>query len=261
MLLPYDINLPPLWDHQIESIERLRDGIRREVKGQVLAAPTGSGKTMIAAHMIASALNKGKEAVFTVDRIALLEQTSRAFYEAGIPHGLIGGGVVRGLTEPIKVAMVQTLARRGWPPADVVFVDECHYQFKFLRETLPELKCPYIGLTATPMTKGMGNTYQELVEVTTTNRLIKDGILTPVIVKAAVPIDMSGAKLVNGEWSASDVQDRGRVIIGDIVATWQEETHRHFGGAQSRPWCLPPPLPMARSCVSSSSQLAMTSGR
>ena len=125
-----DFDLPDLYDHQLESVERLRHGIRRGREtgnlGQVLSAPTGSGKTVVALHMIANTIERGNRALFIVDRLSLLEQTSRRFHEAGIDHGIYGGGDLnRGWSKPIKIAMEQTIASRGWPDTDVIFNDEC----------------------------------------------------------------------------------------------------------------------------------------
>ena len=225
-------DLVELFDFQDESIDKLRDGIRREVKGQVLSSPTGSGKTEIAKHMIASAFAKGSRAIFVVDRLSLLEQTSRRFWESRIPHGCMSGepSYDYGHGERIIIAMVQTLANRGWPKADVIFIDECHFMYDFLTKTLPKRGCPYIGLTATAMSRGMKHVYEELVEVTTTAQLLRDGRLVEPIIRPSVEIDMTGVIPKSGEWAAKDVRERGRVIIGDIVSTWVEETGKHFGG-------------------------------
>ena len=119
------IELPELYGFQEEAIEKLRDGIHRKVTGQVLSIPTGGGKTEIAKHMIASVLARHRKALFIVDRLELLDQTSRRFHEAGIDHGIISGGATRGLYEPVLLATIQTLRGHGWPEVDVVFVDEC----------------------------------------------------------------------------------------------------------------------------------------
>ena len=223
------IELPELYGFQGEAIEKLRDGIHRKVTGQVLSIPTGGGKTEIAKHMIASVLARHRKALFIVDRLELLDQTSRRFHEAGIDHGIISGGATRGLYEPVLLATIQTLRGHGWPEVDVVFVDECHVVYDWLRQSIRDQPFPFVGLTATPLTKGLGLIYDELVQVTTTNRLIEQDRLSQFRIRAAVEIDMEGAPLVNGEWSANEVQQRGRGIVGDIVSTWETETREHFG--------------------------------
>ena len=68
-----------LRDYQSDAIESLRHGIRQGIKNQVLAAPTGAGKTVLAAYLVAECYKKGKKAIFIADRIALINQTSKIF--------------------------------------------------------------------------------------------------------------------------------------------------------------------------------------
>ena len=61
-----------LRDYQAEAIEALREGVRRGMRRQVLVAPTGAGKTVIASHLLNEASRKGSYALFLVDRVALV---------------------------------------------------------------------------------------------------------------------------------------------------------------------------------------------
>ena len=229
------LKLPPLYPFQQESVDAIRQAMRElkdsDVKGTCLSSATGSGKTVIAQHMVAAAMQKGSRSLFLVDRQPLMEQTSRRFWEVGIDHGLIGGGMDFGHDRKVLIGMKQAIAKRGFPPdLDVVFDDECHIMYQAIRDGLPQLGVPYIGLTATPFTRGMKRLYPKLVQVTTTEQLLNDNFLSPTVIRPAVEIDMTGAPLSNGEWANQTVQDRGRKIIGDIVSTYVEETNKHFGG-------------------------------
>ena len=232
------LDLVTLRPDQNESIEKLRANVRDGAVRQVLSAPTGSGKTECAKHLIASAWQKGSRALFVVDRLSLLEQTTRRFYESGLEHGVMGGGGSYGLERPIIVSTAQTLSRIPGPELvaylnsfDIIFHDEVHVGYRKLTEAYLASETQLIGLTATPMARGMGKVFERLVSVTTTNALLEAGHLTPIVVRSSVEIDMNGAPIgSNGEWAAETVQDRGRKIIGDIVSTWVEETHKFFGG-------------------------------
>ena len=57
-----------LWDFQTESVERLRENIRAGIKNQVLCSATGSGKTVIAAHLLDECNKKGRRGIFVGDR-------------------------------------------------------------------------------------------------------------------------------------------------------------------------------------------------
>ena len=230
MLLP--TTLPDAYPFQVDAIRQLREGIRDGYLRQILSSPTGSGKTVIMGHIIAGTLKKDG-ALFGVDRLTLLEQTSRRFSEYGIPHGLMSGDprMDYGHHEPVIIGMVQTLAKRGIPKRGVVLVDEAHIRYQYLIDELPKLNMPLIGATATPIPAWLGNLYQRVVNVTTTNKLIEDKFLSPYIMRAGAEIDMTGAPISStGEWLPSDIRERGRTIIGDIVSTWVTETNRHFGG-------------------------------
>ena len=222
--------LPPLYDYQSQAIDELRKNLARGVRRQVLCAATGSGKTVVAMHMIASALTKQKRALFVVDRRSLLEQTCRRLQAVGIDHGVIAGGASKGVYKQLLVGMTQTLSRRGWPEhLDVMFIDECHSLYTFVKETIHNLPCPVIGLTATPMIRGLGRLYQQVVQVITNDQLVEQGKLAPLRIETGREVDMTGAKQTAGEWQANEVTTRCRPILGDIVSTWIRRTTHHFG--------------------------------
>ena len=263
-----EMNLPELWDFQELSIERLRDRLRDGHKGVVLCSPTGSGKTEISKAMIASAVMKGSRALFLVDGIDLMNQTSRRFHEAGIEHGVHGAGQRYGSHNQVIVAMIQTLIRmpvddliRYIADFDIVFWDESQMGFARLSEALERATTPYIGLSATPLRRGMGKTFDGgLVQVTTPNRLIEEGRLVKPIFRLAVEIDMTNAPLVNGEWEADEVQRRGRP---SSATSWERGSRRptSTSAVRSRRCCSPPPSRTARNCAGSFRARAMTSGR
>lgn len=221
-----------LRDYQFQSIDGLRTGIKADHRVQLLVAATGAGKTVCSAYLLREANRKMSRAIFIVDRVTLVDQTSSVLDLYGIPHGVIQAGHWRYRPhERIQVASAQTLEKRGIPVGvDLVIVDEAHVMRKQTTKFIQSTTARVIGLTATPFTKGMGNVYTNVVNVTTTNQLISEGFLTPIKAYAARAADMTGAKVVAGEWSESDIAKRGTEIIGDIVAEWVNKTQLHFGG-------------------------------
>ena len=221
-----------LRDYQNSAIEGLRGGFRMGRKRQILCAPCGSGKTEMAMFFVRAAAEKGKRVAFVCDRLALVEQTSQRFQDAGIEHGVLQGGNSFGRSLPVQVCSAQTIEKRGlWPGLDLLVVDECHVQRKATLEFAKNWGGMVIGLTATPFTEGLAETYQRVVNACTTSRLLADGWLAPIKVYAAKEIDMRGAeRKPGGEWSDRAVEKRGSRIVGDIVSTWEEKTKLHFGG-------------------------------
>lgn len=209
-----------LYDFQQTSVDRLRENIRQGVMSQLLVAPTGSGKTVIAAHLLAECYRKGKRAVFVADRVALINQTSELLDRYGIPHGVIQGDQTRNAYRTILVASGPTLARRTWPDADLIIVDEAHTESATVRKRIERGGAAVIGLTATPFTKGLGKLYKAVVTVTTAQKLMEEGYLAGFTVYSASAPDMTGARVVAGEWDPDEVEKRTLPIIGDCVAEY-----------------------------------------
>lgn len=210
-----------LYDYQEAAIESLRENIRQGVKNQILAAPTGSGKTIIATYLIAACRAKRQRALFIADRIPLIDQTSRVLDHYDISHGVLQGNHWRTRNwEPVQIASAQTLARRKCPPADLIIVDEAHTVHKNVLELIGARNCVTIGLTATPFTKGLGRHYDKVVSVTTTNKLIEQKFLAPYRIYSASEPDMTGAKVVAGEWTDAVAAERSMPVIGDVVSEY-----------------------------------------
>ncbi len=220
--------------YQEDAVERLRDGIRQGCRKQILVAPTGAGKTVMAMHLVQESQRKGARAWFIADRVALIDQTSVSFADFGIDHGIIqADNPFTDTSKPVQVASAQTLARRkvNWLP-DLIIVDEAHCRYKGTMDLIEQApKAKVIGLTATPFTAGMADDWEGIVNSATTNQLLEMGMLTPLKIKACVSPDMTGAKKkFSGEWEEEDAGSRGITIIGDVVQTWVEQTRKHFGG-------------------------------
>ena len=221
--------------YQSASIEALRCGVIAGHRRQILAAPTGSGKTVCAAHLMQAVSEKRRPAIFVCDRVALVDQSSRVFDTYEIPHGVMQADHWRAKPwERIQVASAQTLARRGWRSEDIelIVVDECHTLYKGVTDFIkrhPDVIV--VGLTATPFTKGLGQIFTNVVNVATTDQLIKDGFLVPIKAYAGKAADMTGAKTkFDGEWAEAEMEKRGLTIIGDVVTEWITKTEQHFSG-------------------------------
>lgn len=123
-----------LHDDQKDGIDALRAVVRRGCKRVVMQAPTGYGKTVLAAQLVANARAKNKRVLFTVPAIDLVNQTVERFFE----NGITDVGVIQAQHEmtdwsqPVQVASVQTLQRRSAiSQADLVLIDEVHKWFHF----------------------------------------------------------------------------------------------------------------------------------
>lgn len=134
----------------------------------LLASPTGSGKTVMAADMAKRHIAKGgKRVLFAVDRVELVQQTLRTMARHGVDR--------------IDVRMAQS--RKPIPEHSMLIVDECHIHRKKIAELIKDNKnkrVPVVGLSATPSdAKHLSDIYDELIVTATTRELIEEGKLNP----------------------------------------------------------------------------------
>lgn len=228
-----------LRDYQLRAIEACRDVIRRKLLRTVLYSPTGSGKTVMGEAFIRSALNKGKRIGFVANRIGLVSQASDRFSASGIPHGIIQGDNTHSPHLALQVCSIQTIAKRGIPPVDMLVIDEAHgcpgseaYRSLIARHN----NLPIIGLTATPFARGMGKSHKELcgeplfqtiVVAATIRELIEEGHLVDCEIYAPSEPDLSGVKMTTNAFGERDYDTKSLgqavdkpALIGDIVQHW-----------------------------------------
>lgn len=229
-----DLTLRP---YQALAVQNLRHALAGGVARQILCSPTGSGKTEIGMAIVKGARLKRKRVAFLCNRIHLVEQTSRRFTRSRIAHGIIQGSNTSRVYEDVLVASIQTVARRGLPDVDLLIIDEAHTcaGSKDYRAVIAAAKCPVIGLSATPFSRGLGKHYAEIggplfeqmVIAATIPELIGDGFLVDVDVYAPSEPDMTGIKQSRNAFGEMDYSDAdvGRAVdkpelVGDIVKHW-----------------------------------------
>ena len=233
--------LPPLRNYQTDAIEGLREKFRGGHRHVVLCAPTGSGKTVLAAHMMTGAVQKGQAVGFLTERRVLAQQAHAYLTSYRIDAGLMMGAQTsaKASSSAILVASQQTLTKRGFQALEgrrLIVVDEAHIQQKAVTAWLTTTRYAnperiVIGLTATPFPLWMARFWDDWVQAETTNALIAQGhLVRPDIWVAKATFDMKGARKSAGEWIASEAEHRGQTILGDIVQTWKAKTAEYWGG-------------------------------
>ena len=213
-----------LRQYQVDSINDLRKAILRGHKRIVLQLATGGGKTTIASEMMRKANEKGKKCLFLADRIELVEQTSKRLDYEDIDHGIIMANHARYKPHSInQVCSPQTLARRPVPRADLVIIDECHVAYGIHRKMMEAMpNAVFIGLSATPFSKGLGKMYTNLVIGATTSKLTNEGYLVPVKVFAPSKPDLTKLRVIAGDYDEKELFARVNKpkLVADIVDTW-----------------------------------------
>ena len=195
----------------------------------LLVAPTGAGKTTIAAEVIRRAVERGKRLVFLAHRKELIEQCSTRLDQFGIDHGVIMADHRRDRPHlPVQVASVQTLINRDLDALpNLIIIDETHRCTSASYQTVIE-NCgnPYVlGLTATPIRadgKGLASQFDVMVQCPTVAELTALGYLVPAVSYAGKRIDLSGVRMSGADYDRDQLADwmNKPHLIGDCVTEW-----------------------------------------
>src|SRR5512139_2562194 len=224
---------PKLRPYQKAAIDKMEAMVAEGVKAPLIVAPTGAGKTVIAADIIRR--NAGKRLLFLAPRRELIHQTCRKLDDVGVRYGVILAGDGRqNQYAHVQVASVDTLISRALRrqklhllPFDIIIIDEAHVGLTDTRQRLLDLwpGATIVGLTATPCRsdgKAMGRVYDELIEVTTVAELVEQGFLVPARYFSVSEPDLKRVRTSAGDFNLGDldeVMNRPK-LVGDIVEHW-----------------------------------------
>lgn len=204
-----------------QCLQSFDDGARRIV----LVAPTGAGKTVIAAAFVQALVRRGLKILFLAHRIELVEQ---AVERLGVPVVQIIAGVKSVPRSQVYVASLATLVRREIPQVDVIVIDEAHHAaangYTKVIAALPG--AIVLGLTATPCRlddRGLGDVFEKIIVAAKVSSLIESGALVkPVVLSHPSEPDLAGVKRTGGDFNAEELDARCNraEIRGDIVGHW-----------------------------------------
>jgi superfamily II DNA or RNA helicase len=220
-------------EYQRRSINELREAVRQKQR-PVLNLPTGAGKTLIASQIFSLARAKHKRVAFCVPALSLINQTYDAFLKTGLDMREIG--IIQGCNQltdwarPVQICSLDTLVRRPvLPEADIVVFDEVHRNSRVYKRWIEErTETVFIGLSATPWRKGMGDLWDKLIVAETTRNLIDQGYLSPYRFFAPATPDLRGIKVVAGDYHEGELANAMNkpTLVADVVTTWLEKAER-----------------------------------
>jgi DNA repair protein RadD len=212
--------------YQTSIIDEARRLMRAGCKRILITAPTGSGKTLLTAHMLKTAAEKSMASFFIVHRRELVKQSIRAFDQVGVGHGVVAAGFVDDPRHFVQICSVQTLQRR-WHKLKrpkLVIWDESHHLaaagWSVIHRALPDAF--HIGLTATPERldgAGLGQYFDEMIEGPSVSWLIQNKFLSPYKMYAPTSVSLEGVRTRMGDFAKSELameMDRPS-ITGDAV--------------------------------------------
>jgi len=218
--------------HQERAISMLRQSLAKGYKRPILGACCSFGKTITALYILTEAAKKGKKCIFFCDRVKLVQQALAAFDKAGIEVGVIQSMHERTNRDAmIQIASIQSVARMYRKPEfDLAIVDECHTHYKTMQELMDRYSnVPFIGLSATPFSKGLGKAYNDLIVPVTTRQLLDKGYLCPVKCYDGSKVDTkgimskrlsTGAKDYDPKELSQATEDQSEYLTGDIILNY-----------------------------------------
>lgn len=233
--------------YQQESLDSIQSAQARGINRQLLALPTGGGKTVVFAELVRRTLERpGARALVLAHRDRLIEQ---AHGKLSAVLGDLRAGIVKGpvnhIGADVIVGSVQTLVNdkrlSSLPEFDLVIVDEAHRSAaKVYRKILDKVIGPQtllLGVTATPnRTDGIAlqrdasnpdGIYEEIVYQIGMLDLIRDGYLAPLIGKQIViDVNFSGLHSKKNSDGISDYK-------ADEVANIMEAGNWHQNVAEA----------------------------
>ncbi len=198
----------------------------------VLVGPTGSGKTVAAAHALVTKPLRNSRVLWVAHRKELLDQARCALLDAGVSANEIrmftgteksGRGNAR-----ITLASVQILSAKHLPKFDVVVVDEAHRVLAKSYRAIVNARplALTLGLTATPWRldgRGLGHVFAHLYVMAITSELIAHGhVAAPRTY--GVPYEKARAMIRGVKTRGGDFEEaalsrvmRKRMLMGDAV--------------------------------------------
>jgi DNA repair protein RadD len=234
--------VPPsdtLRPYQTDVIAKIEHAIAAGDRRIILVAPTGSGKTIIAAEIAKRAVEQHHYVLFLAHRREIIQQTRDKLIANGLSPGIVQAGLEKELRlqANVQVCAIQTLWARAMrsktmplPPGTVLIIDEAHHS---RAHTYQKIIAEYpdavlYGLTATPCRgdgRGLGNVFDTMIECPQVAALITGGYLVKSKVYAPIPEDIAkGVKTQSGDYIVSQLAGRMNTdkLVGDIVTHWHK---------------------------------------
>lgn len=216
--------------YQSDIVDQCRSQMLAGKRSILIQSPTGSGKTLLTAHMLKTAASKGMASWFCVHRRELVKQSIRAFDQVGLNFGVISAGFLEDRRHLVQICSVQTLARRHhrFKKPRLIVWDETHHIAAKSWDTLHAAHpgAYNIGLTATPERldgTGLAKWYSHMILGPSVEWLIENKFLAPYRLFAPGNVSMAGVHTRMGDFVKSELSatmDKP-TVTGDAIKEYQ----------------------------------------
>lgn len=213
------------------TLARLRPIVPNRKPRLMMRVPCGGGKTMIAAKIAKSTIDKGGTVAFFCHRGFLLDQTAQTFERVGIGYSFMAAGKWMNRFAPAHIGMVGSAKKRMdmINPPNVCFMDEGHHgvakTWRAILDKWPQTT--FIFLSATPGHRsdgiGLDEICDDMICGPSERELIDLGALSDYRYFTPSKPDLSNVRVRMGEYVQREIDEEmtKAVIVGDIV--------RHYG--------------------------------
>ena len=190
-----------LWDFQERIITEAQDALRTS-RSLMIAAPTGSGKTVILAEILARTARKNLRGALLVHRQELVKQSCTKIHaQSGAEPGVVWQSR-REWDQPITVLAQNSLIGQQIPKEligiPILIVDEAHHTVApgWLK-TIEQLAPKYlIGFSATPFRQDREplspEPFARIIRPVTPHELIQRDVLCPAVIESPILHDGQG---------------------------------------------------------------------
>ena len=214
--------------YQQDLIDRAREKLK-SVRRLLIQAPTGSGKTALAASITHGALQKNNSIMFCVHRHELMMQAAKAMDHFGIQYGFISPKFTPKTHCMVQIAMIDTLRSRvdKVPIPNIFAVDESHHAvsptYRKIIEHYHNNGSIILGFTATPQRldgKPLNDLFDDMVLGPSIKHLIALGHLAKYKYYAPPSlVDFTGMKKKFGDYDAKEQALRvdKPMVFGDAI--------------------------------------------
>lgn len=205
--------------YQSDLVERVRKAWREGYRSPCIVLGCGGGKSCIVAEIARRTTENGKNVLFIVHRIELVDQIKKTFEEWGVDMSLC------------TIGMVQTITRHidRVPPPALIITDENHHclaaSYMRIYKAFPHA-CK-VGVTATPVRlngDGLGDVNDRLIEGVSTKWLIENHYLAPYEYFSPSVADLTGLRTSHGEFVSADIAKLlvKKGVFGDVISCYKK---------------------------------------
>ena len=196
----------------------------------MLQLPTGAGKTIIFAHIVAKFIQQNKRVLVIAHRKELIAQAHEKIKTTtGVVSGIIQSGFKQNLDCIIQIASIQTLVNiKDSLKIDLLIFDEAHHTASqsYIKILTKYSQALVLGVTATPVRtdgRGFKNICDDLIIGPSVSELVEQGDLSTFKMFGAVAkIKTKGIKITAGDFNLKELSQAVADITGDLVPTWKK---------------------------------------